>query len=233
MDIWLQRTVALLGQDAVSILQSSHIAIFGLGGVGSFAAEALARCGVGTITLIDADIISESNINRQLFALQSTVGHLKTEAAAERIKDINPKCIVHVISEFYSEENSKDFFHAKYDFCVDAIDTVSSKISLIKECKERNIPIISCMGTGNKLHAELLQIGRLSKTNTCPLCRVMRRELKNRNLGDIYVVWSQEEPATIVAEDANGRHAPASVAFVPPVAGFLLAEHVVLQLTEK
>ena len=213
-------------------LQQAHIIVFGLGGVGSFAAEALARCGVGALTLVDADSISESNINRQLYALHSTVGENKTEAAKKRILDINPDCRVRIVTAFYEADKAAQFFDVQYDFCLDAIDTVSAKISLVEQCKSKNIPLIACMGTGNKLHAEKLQISKLSKTNTCPLCRVMRRELKNRNLGDITVVWSDEEPRSVCVDDANGRHAPASIAFVPPVAGFLLAEHAVLQLTK-
>ena len=232
MENWLQRTKTLLGEQAVARLQRAHIIIFGLGGVGSFAAEALARCGVGELTIVDADTVSTSNINRQLYALHSTVGQDKTEVAKKRILDINPDCIVHTRTAFYEPDKADEFFNVHYDFCVDAIDTVSAKLSLVEQCKKHNIPIIACMGTGNKLHAELLQISKLSKTNTCPLCRVMRRELKNRGLGDIPVVWSAEEPQHICADDANGRHAPASIAFVPPVAGFLLAEFVVLQLTQ-
>lgn len=232
MENWLQRTSVLLGEGAVERLRNAHIAVFGLGGVGSFAVEALARCGVGKLTVVDADSISLTNINRQLFATQQTVGMPKTQVAARRITEINPQCAVQPIEAFYGEENASRFFDEPYDFCIDAIDTVSSKISLIKECREREIPIVSCMGTGNKLHAEQLQIGRLSKTHTCPLCRVMRRELKNRNLGDVTVVWSAEEPVRFVADADNGRHAPASISFVPPVAGFLLAEYAVLQLTQ-
>ena len=232
MSSWMQRTKTLLGDDAMLRLQQAHIIVFGLGGVGSFAAEALARCGVGALTLVDADSISESNINRQLYALHSTVGENKTEAAKKRILDINPDCRVRILTAFYEADKAEQFFDVQYDFCLDAIDTVSAKISLVEQCKSKNIPLIACMGTGNKLHAERLQISKLSKTNTCPLCRVMRRELKNRNLGDITVVWSDEEPRSVCVDDANGRHAPASIAFVPPVAGFLLAEHAVLQLTK-
>ncbi len=233
MDAWMQRTKMLLGEDAVCRLRNAHVIVFGLGGVGSFAAEALARCGVGALTIVDADSISVSNINRQLYALHSTVGENKTEAAKKRILDINPDCKVRMLTEFYEADKAAQFFDVQYDFCLDAIDTVSAKISLVEQCKNRNIPLIACMGTGNKLHAEKLQISKLSKTNTCPLCRVMRRELKNRKLGDITVVWSDEEPRSVCADDSNGRHAPASIAFVPPVAGFLLAEYAVLQLTQS
>ncbi len=233
MDDWLQRTLALIGEGAFERLNQSHVIVFGLGGVGSYAVETLARCGVGKMTIVDADAISVSNINRQLFALHSTVGKLKTQVAAERIADINPLCKVTQLPIFYDSQQADAVFAEKYDFCIDAIDTVSAKIDLVLQCKERDIPIISCMGTGNKLRAEKLQIGKLSKTHTCPLCRVMRRELKNRNLGDIPVVWSDEEPVSLVVDGSNGRHAPASIAFVPPVAGFLLAEYVVLQLIEN
>lgn len=230
MDHWLQRTISLLGEDAVQKLKSAHVAVFGLGGVGSFAAESLARCGIGKLTVVDADTVSASNINRQLYALQSTVGLEKTAVAAQRIADINPSCRVKPLTAFYTPETADSFFEDTYDFCIDAIDTVSAKISLIEQCQKRNIPLISCMGTGNKLYAEKLQISKLNKTNTCPLCRVMRRELKNRKLHDVAVVWSDEEPVHICADSTNGRHAPASISFVPPVAGFLLAEYAVLQL---
>lgn len=232
MDAWMQRTVALIGERAAERLQQSHIILFGLGGVGSYTAEALARCGVGKLTLVDADTVSVSNINRQLCALHSTVGKPKTQVVAERIADINPQCVVTQLPIFYDAQQAESVFSQKYDFCVDAIDTVSAKIDLVVQCKNRNIPIVSCMGTGNKLHAELLQIGKLSKTHTCPLCRVMRRELKNRNLGDIPVVWSTEESVHLAVDSENGRHAPASIAFVPSVAGFLLAQYVVSEIIE-
>ena len=233
MEDWLQRTKSLLGEEAVMHLQHTHIAVFGLGGVGSFAAEALARSGVGKLTLVDADTVSVSNINRQLYALQNTVGEYKTSVAARRIQQINPDCQVCEAPLFVEANNIPEVLNGDVSFCIDAIDTVSSKIALIAYCQQKEIPIVCCMGTGNKLHAEGLQIGKLSKTHTCPLCRVMRRELKNRNLKDISVVWSPEEPVHLAVDNANGRHAPASVSFVPPVAGFLLAEHAILQLTEN
>ena len=228
MENWLQRTEMLIGEDGLRKLEQAHVLVFGLGGVGSFAAEALARAGVGALTIVDNDTLSLSNINRQLYALHSTVGRLKTEVAAERIRDINPACRVTALPLFYTPATAAAFFTEPYAFCVDAIDTVSAKLDLVLQCKKRAIPLVSCMGTGNKLCAELLQIGDIHKTQGCPLCRVMRRELKARGVQELPVVWSPEIPAS-VTENAGqpGRHAPGSISFVPPVAGFLLAEYAV------
>ena len=229
------RSSMLIGEDGILKLKSSHVAVFGLGGVGSYTAEALARAGVGELTLVDNDTVSETNINRQLYALNSTVGMRKTEVAAARIKDINPECTVHVIDGFYLPENSQDFFLLNYDYIADAVDTVSAKLSLACEARDRNIPIIACMGTGNKLDPTLFKVSDISKTSVCPLCRVMRRELKARGVDSLKVVWSDEPPITPgdSGEDSTKRAVPGSVSFVPPVAGMIMAGEIIKDLIDK
>ncbi|NCC86666.1 MAG: tRNA threonylcarbamoyladenosine dehydratase [Clostridia bacterium] len=225
----------LVGTQSVEKLKRCHIAVFGLGGVGSFTVEALARCGIGKLTLIDNDTISVTNINRQLFALHSTIGEKKTHIAMERVLDINPNCVVNIIDEFYLHENADKFFNLKYDYVIDAIDTVTSKLNLAVRCYQNNIPLISCMGTGNKLDASLFEICDINKTTTCPLCRVMRRELKELGIPRLKVVYS---PEPVIApqtcdEDSGKRQTPASVSFVPPVAGMLLAGEAVRDLMNQ
>ncbi len=224
-----KRTQMLLGEKGIERLKNMHIAVFGLGGVGSFVAEGLARSGVGELTLIDNDTISASNINRQLYALHSTIGRLKTEVARERIADINPDCKVNIISKFYLPENAEEFFSANYDYVADAIDTVTAKIDLICRCKEKNIPIISCMGTGNKLQPEMLKTADIYKTSVCPLCRVMRRELKNRGIKSLKVVYSEELPLKPIDSETEGftKAVPGSVSYVPPVAGFIMCAEII------
>ncbi len=222
----------LVGSPNVQKLKDCHIAVFGLGGVGSFVVEALARSGVGKITLVDNDTISITNINRQLFALHSTIDMKKTKVAKNRVLDINPNCIVYTIDEFYLPENAKHFFEHKYDYIVDAIDTVTSKIDLAVRCYKNDIPLISCMGTGNKLDASLFEICDIYKTKTCPLSRVMRRELKARNIPSLKVLYSPEPVITPqnVEKTAVQKQIPASSSFVPPVAGMLLAGEVIRDL---
>lgn len=222
----------LVGADKVDKLKKCHVAVFGLGGVGSFAVEALARCGVGELTLVDNDVVSVTNINRQLFALHSTVGMKKTQVAMDRVLDINPNCIVHVINEFYLPENAESFFENRFDYVIDAIDTITSKLDLVQRCFEKDIPLISSMGTGNKLNAELFEVCDINKTQTCPLCRVIRRELKARGIKSLKVVYSPEPVITPMPceEDTGKRQTPASAAFVPPVAGMLLAGEAIRDL---
>ncbi len=229
------RSSMLIGEDGLSKLKSSHVAVFGLGGVGSYTAEALARAGVGELTLVDSDTLSVTNINRQLYALSSTVGMKKTEVAASRIKDINSDCTVHIIDGFYLPENSQDFFELSYDYIADAVDTVSAKISLACEAKERNIPIISCMGTGNKLDPTLFKVSDIYKTSVCPLCRVMRRELKAHGVDSLKVVWSEEMPIKPddSGEEGAKRAVPGSVSFVPPVAGMIMAGEIVKDIINR
>jgi len=194
-----ERTENMIGKEAMEKLKHSRIAVFGIGGVGSYVVEALVRAGIGAIDLIDADTVSESNINRQLIALHSTVGQNKVAVAEKRIHDINPQCNVtsHVL--FYLPEASNRFDFSEFDYVVDAIDSVTGKLSLISECKKANTPIISSMGTGNKLYPERFQICDIEKTSVCPLARVMRREAKKRGLGHFNVLFSTEEPINPIA----------------------------------
>lgn len=226
------RNEMMLGENAMKKLAASHVCVVGLGGVGSYAVECLARAGIGELTLIDQDAYSLSNINRQLGALTSTIGKSKAHALAERVLDINPNCVVHPIVGKYSRED-REAFWGSYDYLVDAIDLVACKIDLIVQAQERGIPIISALGTGNKLDATRLQISDLSKTSGCPLARVMRRELGRLGIKHLKVVFSPEEPAETTQPEApppGRRSVPASVPWVPSVAGLLMGGAVVMDL---
>ena len=227
------RTEALLGESAMEKLKNSHVAIFGVGGVGGYSAEAFARSGVGEITLIDSDTVNRSNINRQIIATEATVGRYKTEVMAERILSINPTCKINIKTLFYSEETKAQFDFKEYDYVIDAIDTVTSKILLIESAISSNTKIISSMGTGNKLDPACLKISDISKTSVCPLARVMRRELRMRGINHLRVLYSTEEPRKITIPDGEKtRHAPASIAFVPSVAGLIIAGEAIRELSE-
>ena len=222
------RTEMLLGRDAIEKLQSARVAVFGLGGVGGYAVEALARSGVGSLDLIDSDIVSVSNLNRQILAAHSTVGMLKVDAAENRVLDINPACNVRTYPIFYTPDTADSFDFTEYDYIVDAIDTVTGKLALVERAMAVNTPIICCMGTGNKLDASAFQVADISKTTMCPLARVMRKELSKRGIRHLKVVYSQEEALTPTGweEEAAAlgkRQIPGSVAFVPGAAGLLLA----------
>lgn len=222
------RAELLLGEEALEKLRSARVALFGIGGVGSFAAEALARCGVGHITLVDGDTVSITNINRQLIALHSTVGKEKTAVMAERIADISPETEVETYPVVYGAENRDLLDFSIYDYVIDAIDTVTSKLILIEEAKKAGVPVISCMGTGNKFHPERFEVTDISKTSVCPLAKVMRKELKVRGIKNVKVVYSKEEPQKPAASTETGkRQIPGSLSFVPPVAGLLLAGEVI------
>ena len=226
----------LIGKEAAEKLARCHVAVFGLGGVGSYTAEALARAGVGELTVVDNDEISITNINRQLYALTSTVGMKKTQVAAERIKDINPECKVNIIDGFYLEENSADFFEGGYDYIADAVDTVQAKLSLAAESQRRGIPLISCMGTGNKLDPSQLQITDISKTYGCPLARVMRKELKARGILHTRVLFSPELPAATEQKETpppGRRSVPASLTWVPGCGGLMMGGEAVLDLARR
>ena len=226
------RNEMMLGTAAVEKLAHSHVCIFGLGGVGSYAVEALARSGVGELTLIDQDVYGESNINRQLGALTSTLDRPKAQVLAERVLDINPQCTVHPIQARYEKETGENLF-GDYDYIIDAIDLVSCKVDLICRSLEKGIPIISALGTGNKLDPSLLQVADLSKTSGCPLARVMRRELGRLGIKHLKVVFSPEEPAATVQMEApppGRRSVPASVSWVPSVAGLMMGGAVVMDL---
>lgn len=221
------RTERLIGKDELSNVQNANIIIFGLGGVGSYVAEALARCGVGKMTVVDKDTVDITNINRQLYALHSTVGKNKAEVAAERIRDINPQCDVTPIVKMYMPASSQEFELCKYDYIIDAIDNVTAKIDLALKAEELNIPIIASMGTGNKLDPTAFRISDIYKTSVCPLCRVMRRELKKRDVKGLKVLYSEEEPKT------DGERTPASISFVPSAAGLIIAGEVIKDLIKK
>ena len=232
MDEITLRARMLLGEEAMEKLKNSHVAVFGVGGVGSWCAEAWCRAGVGELTLVDRDTVSESNRNRQLCALGSTVGQPKAEVMAARLRDINPDCRVHPILGHY-EAADRDRFLADYDYVVDAIDLVSCKLDLILSCRDRGIPVISALGTGNKKDASLLRIDDISHTSGCALARVMRRELRARGVEHHPVVFSPEEPlepAPLEAPPPGRRSVPGSLVWVPATAGLLLCQHVVLTL---
>lgn len=224
------RTELLLGTESMEKLKNAHVCVFGIGGVGGYVVESLARSGVGALTLVDNDSVSTSNINRQIYALHSTIGRMKTTVAKERIVDINPNCEVHECNMFYLPENAEEFDLTQFDYVVDAIDTVSSKIYLAVKCEELGIPLISSMGTGNKLDPTGFEVADIYKTSVCPLARVMRTELKKRGVKKLKVVYSKEQPQNKVADSANGRHAPGSSAFVPSVAGLIIASVVIKEL---
>ena len=225
------RNEMILGTAALKKLADSHVCVFGLGGVGSYVVEALARAGVGELTLIDQDVYGESNINRQLGALTSTVGRAKADVLAERVLDINPNCVVHPVLGRYEKENGAQFF-ADYDYVVDTIDLVACKVDLICRCLEKGIP---ALGTGNKLDPSQLRVTDLSKTSGCPLARVMRRELGRLGIKHLKVVFSPEEPAPTVQMETpppGRRSVPASVPWVPSVAGLMLGGAVVMDLVK-
>lgn len=222
------RTEMLIGEDNAEKLKACSVALFGIGGVGSYVAEALARCGIGKLMLVDNDTVAKSNINRQIIALHSTVGKYKTDVMQDRILDINPDCIVETSNVFYTEKS--DVALNGYDYIVDAIDTVSAKLTLISCAKELNIPIISSMGTGNKLDASRFKITDIKKTSVCPLARVMRRELKLRGIDSLKVLYSDEQPKKTTLTGSNGKPIPASISFVPSVAGLIIAGEVVRDL---
>ncbi len=226
MEDRLQRTEMLIGEEGIQKLSQAHVAVFGIGGVGGYVVEALARCGVGELTLVDRDVVSSTNLNRQIIALRSTVDQLKTQVMKERIADISPDIRVHTKDVFFLPENSHTFPFEEYDYVVDAVDTVTAKIEIIMKCQELGIPVISSMGTGNKLDPSKLQLADIYKTTMCPLAKVMRKELKTRGVKRLKVVYSTEEPV------ANHR-TPGSISFVPASAGLLIASAVVRDLIGK
>lgn len=228
------RVEMLLGEEAVGRLADSHVAVFGLGGVGSWCAEALARSGIGELTLIDHDEVGLTNLNRQVGALHSTLGKPKAEVMARRILDINPGCRVHPVVGRYASDSRDQFLSVRYDYIADAIDLVSCKLDLIRTAMERGIPIISALGTGNKLDASRLRVTDLSKTEGCPLARIVRKELGRQGIRHHKVVFSPELPAEATQSEApppGRRSVPASVSWVPATAGFLLAGEIICDLT--
>ena len=219
-----ERTELLIGEDNIEKLKKARVAVFGIGGVGGYVVEALARAGIGTLDLIDNDTVCESNLNRQIIALHSTLGMRKTEAAAARVKDINPEIRVIVHDCFYLPENASEFDFSAYDYIVDAVDTVTAKIDIILRAQEAGVRVISSMGTGNKLDPAQFRVSDLFKTEMDPLAKVMRRELKKRGVKRLKVVYSKEEPVR------TGQRTPGSISFVPPCAGLIIAGEVVRDL---
>ena len=229
------RTELLLGEDGVAALQQAKVAIFGIGGVGGYVAEALARSGVGAFVLVDRDVVSTSNINRQIIATTRTVGKPKAELMRERILDINPEASVEVYNCFFLPENAAEFDFASYSYVVDAVDTVTAKLEIVMCAGKAGVPVISSMGAGNKLDPTRFEVADIYETSVCPLARVMRRELKKRGVDRLKVVYSREEALTPkrILSDESKRVIPGSVAFVPSVAGLILAGEVVKDLVSK
>lgn len=245
------RTELLLGKEAMERLSKAHVAVFGIGGVGGYVAEALARCGVGRFDFIDNDKVCLTNLNRQIIATTDTIGRYKVEVMKERILSVNPAAEINTYTCFYLPENAQQFDFKRYSYVVDAIDTVTAKISLVLQAKEAKVPIISCMGTGNKLNPTMLTIADIYETSVCPLAKVMRRELRRRNVESLKVLYSKEEPKTpgkssLSGEGPDGckaereepvpkgrRSLPGSVSFVPPAAGLIIASEVVKDLTAQ
>lgn len=233
------RTELLLGSDAMERLSRARVAVFGVGGVGGYTVEALARSGVGTLDLIDNDTVALSNINRQIIATHKTIGMYKVDAAAERIAEINPNAVVHTYKTFYLPETASQFDFSQYDYIVDAIDTVTGKIALVVNAAAAGTPIISSMGAGNKLDPTAFEVTDIYKTSVCPLAKVMRRELKNRGIKHLKVVYSKELPLTPltledsepVPENSSRRQTPGSTAFVPSVVGLIIAGEIIRDLT--
>lgn len=218
------RTIRLVGEKPIEVIKNKKVLIFGLGGVGSFVTESLCRLGIGSFVLVDHDVIDISNINRQLYALHSTIGKKKIDIAKKRCLDINPTCKIDTHDVFYLPQEDLDYLFNDCDYVVDAIDTVSAKIALVEKCKELNIPLITCLGTGNKLNPSLFEITTIDKTSVCPLAKVMRKELKDRNLTKAVVLYSKELPYK-----GSGR-TPGSISFVPSSAGLKIASYVYEQL---
>lgn len=236
METQFDRERMLLGDEALEVLSASHVAVFGVGGVGSFAAEALARAGVGAITLVDHDEVSLTNLNRQLIALHSTIGQRKTDVMAARIRDINPNCRVTALPVFYEPENREDFFSRGFDYIADCIDSTRSKLDLIETAITRGVPIISSMGTGNRLDPSKFRITDISKTSGCPLAKVMRHELRLRGINHHTVLSSEElplKPRRLPGHADEKRTPPGSVSWTPPCAGMMIAGCIVQKLIER
>ncbi len=234
---WLERSQRILGQEALEQLAHSRVAILGLGGVGSAAAEAFCRAGIGHLLVVDYDQVEITNLNRQIIATTENLGQDKCQAVAHRLLSIHPQLDIIPLKERYLPENWEFLFAFKPDYVVDAIDMVTAKLHLVKKCREFAVPLITCLGTGNRLDPSLLQVGDLSQTQGCgcPLARVIRRELRKEGIVSLPVVYSTEPPLTLVqpAQAENGRHSPGSSPFVPPCAGYLMASYVVRQLLKK
>jgi len=227
------RTELLLGKEAMDKLVSSRVAVFGIGGVGGYVCEALARSGVGAFDLTDNDTVSLTNLNRQIIAVQSTIGSYKVDIMRERMLDINPQADIRIRKCFFLPENSDSFPFEEYDYVVDAVDTVTAKIEIIMKAKEKGVPVISCMGAGNKLDPTMFRVADIYQTKVCPLARVMRREMKKRGVEDLKVVYSEETPIRPAEDGGDESGVPGSTAFVPSVAGLIIAGEVIKDLIKK
>ena len=231
------RTELIFGREVLDRLASCRVAVFGLGGVGGCAAEALVRSGVGQIDLIDSDVVSPSNLNRQIFALHSTLGRFKADAAAERLADVNPAAVIRAHRVFFLPENASDFDFRAFDFVVDAVDTLTAKLAIVAACRDAGTPMVSCMGTGNKVDPSALVLCDVFETSVCPLARIMRKKLRAMGVSSLRVVASREAPIEPVKRPGEGelppgrRAIPGSVSFVPPVAGFLAASEAIRVLS--
>lgn len=228
------RTRMLIGQNGIDALQNAHVLIAGVGGVGSYAAEALVRAGVGTFTLVDNDVVDITNLNRQIHATQAVIGQAKVTVMADRIRAVNPDITVHGIQAFLLNDNIDVLGDTQYDYIIDAVDTVTAKLALVQYAREHDIPVICSMGTANKLDATKFEITDISKTHTCPLARVMRKELRDRGIAEgVEVLYSTAKPITPQCEADGERRPPGSISYVPSVAGLLLAGHVIQKIIEK
>lgn len=232
MENQFSRTKLLIGDDGIKKLNNAKVAIFGVGGVGSYVLEALTRAGVGNIIIVDNDVISESNINRQIIATHSTIGKDKVEVAKNRALDINPNVKVDAFKVLYNNENN-NIIDKSVDYIIDCIDTISSKIDLVVMAKKLNIPIISSMGAGNKLDPTKFEVTDISKTSVCPLAKIMRKELRNRNIKNLKVVYSKEEPIKVSMVNEENKKVPGSISFVPSVAGLIIASEVVKDILKE
>jgi len=226
------RTEMLIGKENMEILKNSKVVIFGVGGVGSFVVEGLARAGIGNFILVDNDKVAESNLNRQIIATTKTIGKLKVEACKERILEINPEAKVEIYPEFFMPESSA-IFDDTVNYIVDAIDTVTAKIELVIRANKLNIPIISSMGTGNKLDPTKFEVTDIYKTSVCPVCKLLRKELKQRNIKNLKVVYSKEEPIKLEKDETKQKQVPGSVSYVPSVAGLIIAGEVIKNIIKK
>jgi len=228
------RTELLIKKEGLEKLSKAKVAVFGIGGVGGFVVEGLVRAGIQNIALIDHDTVSESNLNRQIIATRSTIGKYKVDVMKERILDINPEAKVEIYKEFYMPNSDTNIINDSLTYVVDCVDTVTAKIEIISKCKELNIPVISAMGTGNKLDPSKFEITDIKKTSVCPLAKVMRKELKNRNITSLKVIYSKEEPIkTGVFDEDTHKQVPGSISFVPSVAGLMMAGEVVRDIIQQ
>lgn len=234
MEDRFERLELLIGKDALDRLKASKVAVFGIGGVGGYVTEALARSGVGSFVLVDNDVVSVTNLNRQIIALDSTIGKYKVDVMADRIHDINPDASVEIKSCFFLPETSGEFDFGSYDYVADCVDTVAAKVEIISCARNAGVPVISSMGAGGKLNPEMFEVADISKTSVCPLAKVMRRELRQRGIKNVKVVYSKEEPIKNIVggkADSAGRHVPGSTAFTPSVAGLIMASQIIKDLS--